>query len=225
MYNITQHLAFEVLFMITIKDYAKETGVSYEAVRQRIKRYEKELEGHIHRQGRTQFLDDVAVAFLNEHRLQNPVVMYDRGAGEDFRALEQELAESRAEAKDYWEQLKKKEESMAYLIRRNEQLEIKANSVARLEADNAVAKEKADRAEKAALDAQKELTEAHKAFEKDRQKKELEIKKKDEEIQEKNERIQAWERYATEVSEYERQSSLKKLFGLVQKPTPPVFED
>lgn len=62
--------------MISIKDYAKENGVSYEAVRRQIDRYKAELEGHIHKQGRTRFLDDEAVAFLQEHRLKEPVAVY-----------------------------------------------------------------------------------------------------------------------------------------------------
>lgn len=92
--------------MITIKDYAKETGVTYEAVRQRIKRYQEDLNGHIHRQGRTQYLDDVAVAFLNEHRLQEPTVLYDKGAGDAFRELQQEREDLRAENKELLQELR-----------------------------------------------------------------------------------------------------------------------
>ena len=45
--------------MITIKDYAKQKGVSYEAIRKQIKRYEDELEGHLVKQNRFLMLDDV----------------------------------------------------------------------------------------------------------------------------------------------------------------------
>ena len=144
--------------MISIKDYAKETGVSYEAVRQRIKRYEADLDGHIHRQGRVQFLDDVAVAFLNEHRLQNPTVVYDRAAGEEFRELKAELQEAKDLARDYWEQLKAKDSMMKHLIEENKDLRLQAASVARLEADNEVAKQKALESEERAQLAQDELT-------------------------------------------------------------------
>lgn len=92
--------------MITLKDYAKETGVTYEAVRQRVKRYEKELEGHIHRQGRTQYLDDVAVAFLNEHRLQEPTVLYTKGAGEDYRQTKEQLAQLDEENRELLRELR-----------------------------------------------------------------------------------------------------------------------
>ena len=47
--------------MISIKDYAKNNNVSYEAIRRRIKRNEEVFKGHIVKKNRTQFLDDVAV--------------------------------------------------------------------------------------------------------------------------------------------------------------------
>ena len=143
--------------MISIKDYAKETGVSYEAVRQRIKRYEADLEGHIHRQGRTQFLDDVAVAILNDHRLQNPTVVYDRAAGEEFRELKAELKEAKDLAADYWSQLKAKDGVVQLLVEENKALRLQAASVALLEADNKAAEQKAQEADEAAEKARKEL--------------------------------------------------------------------
>lgn len=202
-----QYLVFRGLYMITIKDYARETGVSYEAVRQRIKRYEDELGGHIHRQGRTQFLDDVAVAFLNEHRMQNPVILYDRGAGEDFRALQDELENSREETRDLRDQMKKKDEIMALLVQQNEQYRLQAASVARLEADNEIAKARANKAESVAQEAQEQLAKAHEAFER-----------------ELNER----ERRTTAMAEYA--AALEKYYALgwwqrrkAEKPAPPSF--
>ena len=59
--------------MITLRDYANQKSISYEAVRRQIKRYSSELEGHITKQGRTRFLDDEAVSFLEEHRQDNAV--------------------------------------------------------------------------------------------------------------------------------------------------------
>ena len=59
--------------MITIRDYAKENNVSYEAIRKQIKRYEDELNGHIIKQNRTQFLDDIAVAILDQHRREKGI--------------------------------------------------------------------------------------------------------------------------------------------------------
>ena len=56
--------------MISIKDYAKNKGVSYEAVRKQVNRYKDELDGHIHKQNRTQYLDDEAVTFLDSKRAE-----------------------------------------------------------------------------------------------------------------------------------------------------------
>lgn len=42
--------------MISLKDYAKNKNVSYEAVRKQVNRYKTELEGHIHKVNRTQYM-------------------------------------------------------------------------------------------------------------------------------------------------------------------------
>lgn len=78
--------------MLSIKDYARDSGVSYEAVRKQIKRYEGDLKGHIRIDGRTQYLDDVAVAFLNEHRSKNPLVV-----GDSITAQEKEQYKAEAD--------------------------------------------------------------------------------------------------------------------------------
>ena len=196
--------------MISIKDYAKESGVTYEAVRQQVKRYQAELEGHIHIQGRTQYLDDIAVAILNSHRSVNPVVVYDKGAGEDFRALQQELAEARAETKDFWEQLKKKDETMALLVQQNEQYRLQAASVARLEADNEAAKLRAAEAEERAKQLQTGMEEKTEAYERI--------------LRKKNERIQALEKYAAERAEFDALPWIKKI-GRKAPVAPDLQED
>ena len=63
--------------MITIKDYAKSRGISYEAVRQSIKRHKTELSDHISKQGRTQYLDETAVIVLDNYRNKNTVSVFD----------------------------------------------------------------------------------------------------------------------------------------------------
>ena len=76
--------------MITIRDYAKENNVSYEAIRKQIKRYEDELNGHIIKQNRTQFLDDIAVAILDQHRRENPVIIVNQDTDSRLKQLEDE---------------------------------------------------------------------------------------------------------------------------------------
>ena len=76
--------------MISIRDLAKQTGVTYEAVRQQVKRYSNELEGHIHIEGRTQFLDDFAVELLESKRQASPVVVYEANKDEEISRLQAE---------------------------------------------------------------------------------------------------------------------------------------
>lgn len=61
--------------LMTIKEYSKNKGVSYEAVRRQIKQYANDLEGHIIKQGKTNFLDDVAIQILDQHRTPKTVVV------------------------------------------------------------------------------------------------------------------------------------------------------
>ena len=80
--------------MISLKDYAKQNNITYEAVRAQVKRYHQELEDHIVRDGRTQYLDDVAVAFLDERRQKNPVVVYQQSKDEAIEAMRLKLEDA-----------------------------------------------------------------------------------------------------------------------------------
>jgi TolA-binding protein len=53
---------------MTIKQYAKSRGVSYEATRKSIERHANELKDHITTEGRTRILDEEAVEILDRHR-------------------------------------------------------------------------------------------------------------------------------------------------------------
>lgn len=63
--------------MLTIAEYAQSRSVSYEAVRKQIVRYSLELDGHISKQGRTQYLDETAERFLDSKREKDPVFVLD----------------------------------------------------------------------------------------------------------------------------------------------------
>lgn len=102
-------------FTLTIKAYAKESGVTYEAVRQQIKRYSEELEGHIHLQGRTQYLDDEAIAFLDQHHLDRPIIVSEAGYDRAMRELEDTIAQLKADNEDLLERLTKASEKVAEL--------------------------------------------------------------------------------------------------------------
>lgn len=77
--------------MITIKDLAKQLDVSYEAVRQQVKRYaDRELEGHIVAAGKVQYLDEFAVEFLRSKRNLSPVVLVQQDRDAAYEQIEQE---------------------------------------------------------------------------------------------------------------------------------------
>lgn len=112
--------------MITIRDYAKENNVSYEAIRKQIKRYEDELNGHIIKQNRTQFLDDIAVAILDQHRRENPVIIVNQDTDYRLKQLEDEnknllikVAQQADKISQLNEDLKNKIEQMTSLLLEN----------------------------------------------------------------------------------------------------------
>ena len=55
--------------MLTIKEYAKSRDITYEAARQSLNRSKPEIEQHIHKHGRTQYIDDIGIDILDQHRI------------------------------------------------------------------------------------------------------------------------------------------------------------
>lgn len=76
--------------IISLKEYARQHNISYEAVRKQVKRYSKDLAGHIVKDGRQQLLDEDAVAFLDSKREKNPVVIFNQDKDDTIKALEAE---------------------------------------------------------------------------------------------------------------------------------------
>lgn len=74
--------------MISLKDYAKSKNISYEAVRKQVNRYKKELEMHISKVGRTQYLDDEAVEFFDLKRQKNPIFIMENSKDNEIQRLE-----------------------------------------------------------------------------------------------------------------------------------------
>ena len=76
--------------LITLKQYAKDQKISYEAVRKQVTRYYDELSDHIIKQNRTQFLDPWAVEFLTKRRRESPVVMVTVDQEEEIKRLQED---------------------------------------------------------------------------------------------------------------------------------------
>lgn len=79
--------------MISIKDYAVQKKVSYEAVRKQLKRYKKILQNHITVQNRTRYLDDYAVNFLDQKRASSPVIIVQQTKDDEIELLKAENTE------------------------------------------------------------------------------------------------------------------------------------
>lgn len=77
--------------VVSLKDYAAQKNVSYEAVRQQVVRYKDKLAGHVIRDGRQQLLDEDAVAFLDAKRMKNPVAIIQMDKDERIEALEDQV--------------------------------------------------------------------------------------------------------------------------------------
>ena len=77
--------------LISIKEYAKNKKVSYEAVRKQIQKYkDDELKDHIIKQGKAQFLDEYAVDFLDNRRRESPIMVVQLDKDEEIERLKAE---------------------------------------------------------------------------------------------------------------------------------------
>jgi len=77
--------------MTTIREYAREHGVSYEAIRKQIARYAKDLDGHITTKRQTKYLDDFAVSFLDDRRRESPVVVFNQDRSDEVKLLRDQV--------------------------------------------------------------------------------------------------------------------------------------
>lgn len=165
--------------VISLKDYAKNNNVTYEAVRQQVVRYKTELESHIIVDGRQQFLDEEAVAFLDAKRQKNPVVIVQQDKDELIEALRNEketlLTKIAAQADkisalEGWKgdnaiAIAEANHRQALLEAGEKQIKALEAQNARLSEDNEFYLQKAAEAELSEKKALKELTEAHERFE------------------------------------------------------------
>ena len=168
--------------MISIKEYAKSHGVSYEAVRSQVTRYmDREADGfrladHISKVGRTQYIDDEGVAFLDERRSRSPIVIQQEERDETIERLRKRVDELQSRliaAQDEYRVLM--EEKHAIEMREQELIADKqmideiraeaAEAVARAEEAEAAQKRAEEEAEKARVQAEQQEKAAQEARE------------------------------------------------------------
>ena len=77
--------------LVTLKQYAEDQKISYEAVRKQVVRYAEELSDHVIKKDRTQYLDEVAVKFLTEKRRESPIVLVNMDQSEENQRLKEQL--------------------------------------------------------------------------------------------------------------------------------------
>ena len=81
---------------ITLREYAAEKGVTYEAIRRQVAKYENELRGHVVTRDRTKYLDEYAQRFLSERRRLSPVVVKVEDTHEEAEELQKEVESLRS---------------------------------------------------------------------------------------------------------------------------------
>lgn len=165
--------------VITLRDYAKQNNVSYEAVRKQVVRYADELGNHIIKDGRQQFLDEEAVAFLDAKRQKNPVAIIQQDKDEQIEALRREkenllqtialqasqLSELNAWKADHAVAIAEANHRQQLLEASQARISVLEAQNADLSADNASKDKTIEEVEKTAQKALQELTEAHESFE------------------------------------------------------------
>jgi chromosome segregation ATPase len=97
---------------MTIKEYAESRKITYEAVAKQVREYKKkDLKKHINYQGRTAYLDDYAIDFLDQHRQKRNTLLYPTN-----KEIEEEMARLRNQILNLQEELVKRSDSYAKLL-------------------------------------------------------------------------------------------------------------
>lgn len=124
--------------LVTLKQYAEEHKISYEAVRKQVIRYAEELSDHIIKQDRTQYLDPWAVKFLTERRRESPIVLMNMDQSEENERLKEEVESLRVKLMTAQnELLKEKDRIISLQDEAKKTLEDRARYMALLEESKA----------------------------------------------------------------------------------------
>ena len=105
--------------MVTLKEYAKNKGISYEAVRKQVARYKETLDDRIVVSGKTQYLDEDAVKFLDGRRAVNAVHIIEHDKDEQIEELQRQNENMRLKIMELQDQLIKSKDQ---LLERDQQL-------------------------------------------------------------------------------------------------------
>lgn len=96
--------------LVTLKQFAESQGITYEAVRRQVIRYEEKLSGHIFKQNGVQYLDEDAVTFLKERRRSSPIVLQTMDQKEEIDQLKEQIETLRVQLMTVQNELVKSQE-------------------------------------------------------------------------------------------------------------------
>ena len=120
--------------LMTIRDFAEDQHVSYEAIRRQLSTYREELREHIIKKGRTQFLDEYAIEFLKGKRREHPVIVVKEDYREEIASLQEEIGNLQGENESLKKQVMLLQQKLIELEHeKNELLEHKIRSELLLE--------------------------------------------------------------------------------------------
>ena len=83
--------------LITLRQFAEDRKITYEAVRKQVMRYGEELEGHVIIKNRIQYLDETAVKFLKEKRKESPIILVTENQNEKIKDLNEQIESLKAQ--------------------------------------------------------------------------------------------------------------------------------
>ena len=122
-------MVFSTNLRLSLKEYAKNKGISYEAARKSFSRYKNQLNGHYFKENRTTFLDTYAIEFLDKKRASNPIVIIENNRDEEIERLKLEKEQLELENKallikvgTLQEELLKEKDEVKFL--QNKQIEL-----------------------------------------------------------------------------------------------------
>lgn len=205
--------------LITLKQYAVDQGISYEAVRKQVIRYAEELSDHIIKQDRTQFLDPWAVEFLTKRRRESPIVLMNMDQSEENERLKEQIESLKVQLmtaqnellKSQDERLKAQDRIIELQDEAKKTIEDRAKYTALLE-DNKVKEEKLKEAEDQIRTIQTEREADQRTIETIRKEAD-DLRKKSEEDQKTIEDLQK----ERDEAQTEAQSFTRSIFGFYRK--------
>ena len=83
--------------LMTLRQFADEQGISYEAVRRAVKRHGDKLTGHIIENDGIRYLDEEAVKILKEKRRESPIIVQTIDQGEEIQELRAQIESLRSQ--------------------------------------------------------------------------------------------------------------------------------